>query len=406
MNFGVKQLNKKEEFQSEILAEITAGLKKQAFYLEDFYCTAEESKSRSVAFDKRRAGMAEIEFVGRFSGKRAIITLKMDGVIFLQRSFIFSADAPTYFSYTKTLFVPSGKHEFSVSVEAKESSVQLKQGKFAVTAGGISPLFTPQVSFALGAEGEKLYLCRYSDGYYLCRGEIDKTNGRLVTFAEEELPQKAKLKVFKDKIYFLYKSSQGVWKLAQFDEIEYYVPLGVELAMGSDCDFCFKSVTDGEVYYVLNGELFRFGVYNLFATKSVTQRKKVNFEGVSQRVKGIFVAPYDNDTQEGDFVQYVVVWGTVAVVTALVNGGDQTQDGYCSLVKVISEPNAVTAFAQDNIFGIGALKQGLLTEYKVVLSQNNVDFSVTKKRYLNADAIAVKTLSGFAIYDDGEYFSV
>ena len=76
------------------------------------------------------------------------------------------------------------------------------------------------------------------------------------------------------------------------------------------------------------------------------------------------------------------------------------------MTKVISEPNGMTAFAVDNIFWIGALKDGLLSEYKVVITEGGVDFSVVKKRYCNENAVAVKTLAGFVIYDDGEYFII
>ena len=147
MNFGIKQRSRTEDFQAEILSEIKEGLKKHPFYLEDLYCALEGTASRSVWFEKKRAGRAEVEFVGRLTGKRATVTLYMDGVPFLRKTFAFSADNPTYFAYSKNIFITAGKHEFKFEVTANESSVELKQGKFCVVAEGVVSSFLPQISF-------------------------------------------------------------------------------------------------------------------------------------------------------------------------------------------------------------------------------------------------------------------
>ena len=399
MNFGIKQRSKAEDFQAEVLAELKSGLKKHSFHIEGVYCATDATANSAVSFEKKHAGVVEVDFVARITGKRGIVTLYMDDLPFLKRAFNFDADSPTYFAYSKSIFVTAGKHELKFAVQAVDNSLQLHQGCFNVTGDGIKAVFLPQASFATGDNGESLYLLRFFDGYYLCNGEVSKTAGRKIVFAEDDLPQKAKVRYFGGNVYILYKSAQGVWKLSTLNQTDYTLPVGVELAVGSECEFCFRTATEGTVYYILNGELFNFEIYNLFATQSVTQRKKVTFDGISQKIKGVFVAPYDGAGEE--YAHYLIVWGVFSVVMAIVSGSGESR--YVTVVRSFSEPNAVTAFAVDNIFGVGALKEGLLTEYKTVLSDTGASLSATKRRYCNSDAVATKTLSGFIIYDDGEY---
>ena len=399
MNFGVKQLNKKEEYDDLLLDRFKEGLTKRKLYLATFNCGVDSSVSRSVTFEKKRTSQVVVDFVSKVCGKDAQITLLLDDVPFLKKEFAFGEDSNSYFSYSKCLFITSGKHTLTIKVKTNDYEFSMTQGYFELLADGIKEEFNAQVSCDIDYRGNRYYLVRYDDGYYLRKNDL-KIVGDKINFLQEELPQKAKIKIFDDQIYLLYKGSLGEWTLAKLTS-GFQVGQKTVIATCNDCEFVFKTSDCGEAYCLVGGELYSFFVYNLFATPSTTQRTKVEFKGITQRVKGVFVAPYDGVTND-QFVRYLIVWGVEAVVIALVSGEGNFK--LTSVLQVLSERDANTAYAVDNMFFVGANKKGLLMEYKVVLSDQNTNYTVTKKRYCALDSLIVRAIDGFILYEDGEYF--
>ena len=400
MNFGIKQTFKKDDMQQEILSMVASNSEKIKLYVFDtVFSDVTKTTNLDTAFFKGRAGWTEISFAGTFSSGSAKIILKMDGVTFFEKNVRFLSETDNYFSYCKNLYVAVGNHNLSITVSSFTDGFSLSDACFCVTGSGIKQVFTPEISFEKGFSGKELFVAKYTDGFYLLDEDLDRTKGKLMTFAEADLPQKVKIKYFLQNLYILYKAQEGVWKISLFDEQNNFVPIGVSLAVGSDCDFFFRTSQSGDVYFVSQGELYRFCVTNLFATKSETKSQRLVFGEVSQKVRGVYVTPYDVYAE--DSTTYLVVWGLNSVVTALVSV--QNSVYYTTVVKILSEPNGCGAYAIDNIFLIGALKNGLLTEYRLTLTDEGVTETVFKKRYCSRDTAVAKTLNGFAVYDDGKY---
>jgi len=399
MNFGVKQWNKTEEYGQLLFDKFKQGLTKRKMYLTTFDCGVNSSVSRSVAFTKKGTSQVVVEFVSKVCGKKAQITLLLDDVPFLKKEFTFVENSPSYFAYSKGLFLTGGRHTLTMQVKTTDYEFSMTEGYFELLADGIKEEFSPQVSCAIDNRGDRYYLVRYDDGYYLLKDSLQET-GDKINFLQEELPQKAKLKIFDDQKYILYKANSGEWVLAKLTS-ELSIGQKTVLATSNDCEIVFKSSDICEVYCLVGGELYSFFAYNLFATLSTTQRTKIQFKEVNQRILGVFVAPYDG-VKDGEFVRYLIVWGVESVVLALVNGEGNSKR--TTVVKVLAERDANTAYAIDNIFFVGANKKGLLTEYKVVLSDQSTDCTISKKRYCALDSLIVRSIDGFILYEDGEYF--
>lgn len=400
MNFGIKQTFKKDDMQQEILSIVASNSEKIKLYvLDTAFSVSAGATALDTAFFKGRAGWTEISFAGTFSSGSAKITLKMDGVTFFEKNVKFLSDTDNYFSYCKNLYLAVGTHSLAIVVSTSTDGFSLSDACFCLTGGGLKQVFTPEISFEKGFSGKELYVAKYTDGFYLLSEDLDRTKGKLITFEETELPQKAKIKYYSQKLYILYKAQEGVWKISLYDEQNSFVPVGVSLAIGSDCDFFFRTSQSGDVYFVSQGELYRFFVTDLFSAKSETKSQRLVFDGVSQKVRGVYVTPYDAYAE--DSTTYLAVWGVNSVVTALVSA--QNSVYYTTVVKILSEPNGCGVYAIDNIFLVGALKNGLLTEYRLTLTDEGVTETVSKKRYCSRDTAVAKTLNGFALYDDGKY---
>lgn len=400
MNFGIKQTLKKDDMQQEILSIVASNSEKLKLYVCDtVFSVSAGATTLDTAFLKGRSGWTEVCFAGVFSGGSAKITLKMDGVTFFEKSVKFLSSVGNYFSYGKNLYMTAGNHTLGISVTASDDGFAVSDAYFCVNGGALKQVFTPEISFEKGYLGQKLYVAKYTDGYYLFKDDLSESNAALMTFENSEVPQKVKIKYFSQNLYILYKSQDGTWKISLYDEQNNFVPAGVSLAVGSDCDFFFRTAQSGDVYFVSQGDLYRFCVTNLFDAKAETKSQKLIFDGVNQKVKGVYVTPYDLSVEES--ANYLVVWGVNAVVTALVSVQDS--EYYTTVVKILSEPNGCGAFAIDNIFVVGSLKNGLLTEYRLSLDEEGVTETVEKKRYCSRDTAVAKTLSGFAFYDDGNY---
>ncbi|MBR5250638.1 MAG: hypothetical protein IKV38_01285 [Clostridia bacterium] len=399
MNFGVKQSNSSQDYGDMLLDRLNQSLLKRKLYLTPFNCGESSIVTRSVTFEKQKTSQVVVDFVSKVCGKKAQITLLLDDVPFFKKEFDFLEDTPTYFSYSKCLFITSGRHTLTIKVKTTDYEFSMTEGYFELLADGIKDEFNAQVSCNIDYRGDRYYLVRFNDGYYLRKNDL-KIVGNKINFLQQDLPKKAKLYIFDDQAYLLYKVSRGEWILAKLTS-EFTIGQKTVIATCNDCEFVFKTVDSGEAYCLIGGELYTFFVYNLFETPSMTQRTKVEFKGVNQRVKGVFVAPYDGVTNN-EFVRYLIVWGVDAVVMALVSGEGNSK--LTSVLQILSERDANTAFAIDNIFFVGANKNGLLTEYKVVLNDQNTNCTITKKRYCSPDTMIVRGIDGFIIYEDGEYF--
>lgn len=385
-----------DDFKRGIVALAEEERGRVQLFVESVSVNGGENAFKTVCFEKNKRGRVQIKFFCNLVGK-VKIKLSMDEVVFLERYVAF--DGFKTLTTDGSLFVNAGRHTLSYRVESVSGMAEVSDASFVLTGGGLIDVFRPQVYYE--CDGENYYLTeKKSDGFYFFKNTVDDSDGVKITFADGENPQKIKLKYFGENRYVLFKTEDGIWKVAPFDIDTAVVGIGVELVKAWDCDVSFSGEDSGEVYFVVVGELYRAAIDDIFTFKRQSMPTRVVLGENRQRTQGVYVCPHETNQNKN----YLVVWGASEAITAITT---RTLNGYVyEIVATVNEPNCVCAFAVDGVFSLGTIKNGLFSGREVRLVDGGVDVTVTKKRYCCGNVAASYGVDKFVVYDDGKYILI
>ena len=394
---SVRQSVFNDDFRQNILAVTEGERERTELFVDDLTVDSGANEVKSVGFDKNGTGRVQIKFscwgVGRVK-----IRLLLDDVVFVER-YVANVDGFKSVTVDKSLFVTAGRHALTLSVDGINGGSSVKNASFLLVGSGVKAAFNPYVWYEF-ANGNDYLIERSGEDFYLLKNTTDKADGVKITFSDQPTPQKIKLKHYGDNCYALFKTDEGTWNMAEFDENGAKVGKSVELVRASDCDFSFKGADCGELYFVAVGELYRAVVGSVFTAKTQSAPIKLVFEEIKQKVRGVYVSPDEFEST----ANYLVVWGTGGVVAAKTA---KTGSEYLTeVLAVVNEPNCRCAYAVDGFFCFGGIKNGLFTGRELRAADDGTTVTVTKKRYCCADVAAAFNVDGFVLYDDGKYIFI